>query len=102
MARGLSGYLDELMNNRMSESLRSLMPIDVGFMASYPDFLSFGMVLLVAALLCVGVKESSWLNIIFTSVNLTTIVIMIVAGAMNGKFVWVIQGSFPNNHWLDF
>lgn len=82
MARGLSGYLDELIHNEMSKTLHHWMPINVEFMASYPDFLSFIMVMLVAALLCVGVKESSWLNIIFTSVNLTTICIMIVAGAV--------------------
>lgn len=85
MARGLSGYIDELVDHKMSVALENAMPIRVDFMATYPDFLSFFFVLLVAALLSVGVKESSWLNIIFTAVNLTTICIMIVAGGINCK-----------------
>lgn len=82
VARGLSGYLDELMDRRMSTALREAMPINVGFLGSYPDLLSFGMVMLVAVLLSAGVKESSWMNIVFTAVNLSTILVMIVAGAL--------------------
>lgn len=90
VARGLSGYLDEMIGHRMSETLRAAMPIDVGFLGTYPDFLSFGMVMLVAVLLSAGVKESSWLNIVFTAVNLATIGLMIVAGAM--KCEWRLGG----------
>lgn len=86
VARGLSGYLDELMDRRMSTALREALPINVGFLGSYPDLLSFGMVMLVAVLLSAGVKESSWMNIIFTTVNLTTILVMIVAGAIKCEY----------------
>lgn len=89
VARGLSGYLDEMMDNRMSKAMVELMPIDMQFLAKYPDFLSFGMVLLVAALLSAGVKESSWLNIVFTVVNLSTICVMIVAGGMKCKYAFL-------------
>lgn len=40
VARGLSGYIDALTNNSMSTTMRELMPIDVSFLSTYPDFLS--------------------------------------------------------------
>lgn len=85
VARGLSGYIDALIDNRMANCLTEWMPIHVDFLANYPDLLSFVLVLLVAVLLSIGVKESSYMNIVFTAVNLITICIMIVAGAMKCK-----------------
>lgn len=86
VARGLSGYLDELVDNQMSRVLQTAFPINVSFLGKYPDFLSFGMVILVTMLLSAGVKESSWLNIIFTSINLMTITVMIISGAIKCKW----------------
>ncbi|EDW79210.1 uncharacterized protein Dwil_GK12893 [Drosophila willistoni] len=85
VSRGLSGYFDSLINNSMSRSLNESMHIDVSFLGDYPDFLSFGMILLLAALLAFGAKESSFLNNIFTLVNLVTIGIVLVTGAMNAN-----------------
>ncbi|CAD7006318.1 cationic amino acid transporter 3 [Ceratitis capitata] len=85
VARGLSGYFDALINNSMSQSLQEAMPMHVDFLATYPDFLAFGVILLLAALLGFGVKESSFLNNIFTTVNLLTIGVMLVAGAINAN-----------------
>lgn len=82
VARGLSGYLDSLIDNKMSSYFRELMPIDVSFLAKYPDFFSFFIVLLLAVLLAVGVKESSMLNNIFTTVNLITVIIMFISGCI--------------------
>lgn len=65
--------------------MRSLMPINVPFLSEYPDFFAFAMVMLLVALLCVGVKESSILNNVFTVVNVTTIIIVVVAGSIKGK-----------------
>lgn len=86
VARGLSGYLDFLLDNKMSEALKEAIPITADFLGDYPDFLSFGMVLLLTCLLAFGVKESSFLNNIFTCVNLVTIVVVLIAGGMNGEF----------------
>lgn len=83
----MSGYIDALLNNTMSSALREAMPMDIGFLAEYPDFFSFFIVLLLAALLAVGVKESTWMNNIFTAVNLVVICIVLVSGGINGEFV---------------
>lgn len=84
MARGLSGYIDALMDHRMENYLNETMPIGVEFMGQYPDFLSFAFVLLLAGLLAVGVKESTFLNNVFTVINLATIGLVIGAGIIKG------------------
>ncbi|XP_055325932.1 cationic amino acid transporter 2-like, partial [Sitodiplosis mosellana] len=75
-ARGLSVYLDAL----MSTFFQNLLPMNVDFLAPYPDFFSFAIVALLAILLAFGVKESSILNNIFTIVNLATVILVIVSG----------------------
>lgn len=79
MARGLSGYIDALIDHRMANTLRSMMEIRVGFLATYPDILSFVFVLAITALLAYGVKESTVLNNIFTGVNLMVIAVVLVS-----------------------
>uniref|UniRef100_A0A336LKG1 CSON009942 protein n=1 Tax=Culicoides sonorensis TaxID=179676 RepID=A0A336LKG1_CULSO len=83
VARGMSGYIDALFNNSMSNTLKETMPINVDFLADYPDFFSFFIVILLSILLAVGVKESTLMNNIFTGVNLVVIGIVLVAGVMN-------------------
>lgn len=84
MARGLSDYIDSLLGNVMRDYLQSIMPIDISFLSEYPDFFAFGMVILLVGLLCIGVKESSYLNMGFTVINLATISIIVVAGSFKG------------------
>lgn len=71
----------------MSEALREAMPINVPYLAEYPDFFACGTVLLLAVLLAAGAKESALLNNIFTTINLATISIIIVAGSINGTWI---------------
>ncbi|XP_054732249.1 cationic amino acid transporter 3 [Anastrepha obliqua] len=108
VARGLSGYFDALIDNSMSAALEEAMPIKVSFLANYPDFLACGVILLLAALLSFGVKESSFLNNIFTAVNLLTIGIVLVAGALNANPAnWTISkdqvpDGFGNGGFMPF
>ena len=85
VARGLSVYLDALTNNTMSHFFLEIIPMNVDFLARYPDFFSFVVVLLLTVLLSIGVKESSILNNVFTIVNLATIITVIVSGAIKGR-----------------
>lgn len=64
---------------------QSIFTIDVSFLAEYPDFFSFGVIIVLSIVLSVGVKESSRLNNVFTSVNLLTVGILLVAGGMNAN-----------------
>lgn len=85
VARGLSGYVDSLFGKQMQIYFRETMPIDVSFLGQYPDWFSFFVIMLLAVVLSVGVKESSMMNNIFTTVNMTTICIVIIAGAIKSK-----------------
>ncbi|GAB0090179.1 cationic amino acid transporter 2 [Sergentomyia squamirostris] len=85
VARGLSGYLDTIFDNKMSQTLGELFPINVDFLAEYPDFFTFIVVMLLAVLLAVGVRESTLINNIFTAVNMCTIVVIIVAGSLKAN-----------------
>nr|CAI5845441.1 unnamed protein product [Callosobruchus analis] len=96
VARGLSNYIDALTDKKIRDALTQWLPMDVEFMSSYPDFFSFSFVMLFTALLAFGVKESSTLNNVFTVLNLATICIVIVAGAIKGKiFGKKISMIFP-------
>ncbi|XP_046390776.1 high affinity cationic amino acid transporter 1 [Ischnura elegans] len=88
VARGLSSYIDSLVNHTMENTLREVMPIDVSFLSPYPDFLSVGIILLLTALLAFGVKESTAVNNVFTVLNLATIMVVIIGGGIK---------SNPNN-----
>jgi solute carrier family 7 (cationic amino acid transporter), member 3 len=85
VARGLSGYIDALFDNKMGNFWRDLFPMNVGFLAKYPDFFSFVIVMVLCGILAFGVKESSLLNNIFTVVNLLTVSIVLVAGIIKAN-----------------
>lgn len=72
----------------MSNFFRSVFVIEVDFLAEYMDFFSFFVIILLSVLLSAGVKESSILNNIFTTVNMATVIIVIFSGAM-GKGIQI-------------
>ncbi|XP_011297275.1 cationic amino acid transporter 2 [Fopius arisanus] len=100
VARGLSNYVDSLIGNVMRNYLHSVMPINVSFLSTYPDFFAFAVVMLLVVLLCIGVRESSLLNMGFTAVNLITISIVIVAGSLKADpSNWSISPEdIPSNY----
>lgn len=81
VAKGMANYIDSLCNNTMGNTMYAIAPINVSFLADYPDFFAFTLVLLITILLSIGVKESTKLNNVFTALNLATVVIVVVAGA---------------------
>jgi len=85
VARGLSGYIDSLFDDRMKAFWMGIMPLKVDFLAEYPDILSFGIVLLLSVILAAGVKESSWLHSFFTTINMVTIVVLLIAGSIKAN-----------------
>ena len=85
MAKGLSGYIDALMNRTIEQTLHSAMPMDVPFLSKYPDFFALFLVLVVTLLLSVGVKLSSSLINVCTSINMLTISIIVISGITKGK-----------------
>ncbi|XP_049810079.1 high affinity cationic amino acid transporter 1-like [Schistocerca nitens] len=92
VARGLTGYIDSLVNNAISNASRQAMPIDVDFLSDYPDFLAFGITFLLTILLAFGVKESSIITSIMTITNLGVLTFAIIAGALKADIGnWQIE-----------
>lgn len=46
VSKGLSVYLDAILDNEISNYLREAMPINIPYISSYPDLFSLGVVLL--------------------------------------------------------
>ncbi|PSN43748.1 Cationic amino acid transporter 2 [Blattella germanica] len=94
VARGLSSYIDTLIDYVMEKKMRDIMPMNIEFLSPYPDFFSFFVIMLLAGLLSIGVKESTILNNIFTGVNLLTVLTVVIAGSIKSDVKnWMIPKS---------
>lgn len=82
VTRGVSTYIDTLVDHRMSQFFNETVPMSVPTLASYPDFFSFGIIVVMTSLLGFGVKESSIVNNVLTVLNLVTATIAVVTGAI--------------------
>ncbi|XP_044001655.1 high affinity cationic amino acid transporter 1-like [Aphidius gifuensis] len=92
VAKGLSKYIDSLSNNSIHEYQKSIVSFEFKNFAKYPDFFALLIVIILTVFLCIGVKESNYLNLIFGAINLTTIIIVIIAGAFNANIkYWQIS-----------
>ncbi|XP_015784881.1 cationic amino acid transporter 2 isoform X1 [Tetranychus urticae] len=98
VARGYSGYLDSLFNGTIAAKLTELMPIGISHMSAYPDFLACGITLLLTVMLAIGVKESTRFNSVFTLINLSIVIFVIVCGSFKSDFKnWKIpESSVPS------
>ncbi|KAG5344281.1 CTR2 protein, partial [Acromyrmex heyeri] len=86
VVRALSTYVDVLFNDSMKNFFESVMPINVDSLSSYPDFFALGVTLIFSVALAFGAKESSMVNNIFTLVNLSVVLFVIIAGSLKGKY----------------
>jgi len=99
VARAYSGYLDSLWNNTMMNTFQSAMPMNVPFLADYPDWTAFSITVLLSMVLSVGVEESTRFNNLFTILNLSVVVFVIIAGITKSSFVnWTIQPEFISSN----
>uniref|UniRef100_A0A6P7GIU6 Cationic amino acid transporter 2-like n=1 Tax=Diabrotica virgifera virgifera TaxID=50390 RepID=A0A6P7GIU6_DIAVI len=85
VARGLCLYLDTLLNNTLENTFKEIAPINVSFMSEYFDFMAFGISIVLAIALAFGLKESSLVNNIFTSLNIGIVLFVIIAGSLKGR-----------------
>lgn len=85
MSRAVSTYVDNLVDLRISSFLNETVPIRVDYMAEYADFFSLFIVTIITLLLAFGVKESSYVNMVFTFVNLATVAVAFVTSAIYAK-----------------
>uniref|UniRef100_A0A9L0TLZ9 Cationic amino acid transporter C-terminal domain-containing protein n=1 Tax=Equus caballus TaxID=9796 RepID=A0A9L0TLZ9_HORSE len=81
VARVCSTYLDAIFSHR----IRSFTVTHVGiwqvpFLAQYPDFLAAGIAVLASLFITCGARVSSWLNYVFSAINLVIILFIIILG----------------------
>uniref|UniRef100_T1IVD2 Cationic amino acid transporter C-terminal domain-containing protein n=1 Tax=Strigamia maritima TaxID=126957 RepID=T1IVD2_STRMM len=92
VARAWSGYLDSLFGGVIRNStLENIGAIHIEFFGTYPDFIAMTLCLLTGLLLALGVKGSSYVNSIFTVVNLCVIAFVVCFG-----FYWA-----KTENWTD-
>ncbi|XP_070524707.1 cationic amino acid transporter 2 isoform X1 [Cardiocondyla obscurior] len=86
VVRALSTYVDVLFDDKMKKFFESVMPMKVDNLSSYPDFFALGVTLAFSVALAFGAKESSMVNNIFTLVNLSVVLFVIIAGSLKADF----------------
>ncbi|RNA31175.1 cationic amino acid transporter 3 isoform X1, partial [Brachionus plicatilis] len=82
----LSQYINSLTGNKIKMALMESMPLNISSLAPYPDFLAFALTILILLLLLIGVKESTFLNKLFTALNILIILLIAICGATKADF----------------
>ncbi|XP_060992469.1 cationic amino acid transporter 3-like [Dama dama] len=76
---------DNLIGDRISQALEGTFPLHVPYLlATYADFFTLGLVLLLAVLLALGVPESAWVYRVFTGINILVLSFIIGSGFIKG------------------
>lgn len=82
IARAFTPYIDALFNDApLSTFFKKYLPLHVPMFSEYVDLLAFGLCIFFTVLLCLGVKESTIINNIFTVVNVVIILYIMICGA---------------------
>ncbi|XP_012159891.2 cationic amino acid transporter 3 isoform X3 [Ceratitis capitata] len=97
VCRGISLYLDTLINDTLKHTFAEIAPMNVSFLGSYFDFFAFGLVIVFGVALAFGVETSALANNFCTSLNIFILSFVIIAGAIKANFSnWSIDPHTVN------
>jgi len=86
VAKGFSTYVNYLIgDNLMENAFLEWMPMNIPFFAKYVDLFAFGLIIILSIILSLGVKESTKLNNVLTSVNVILVLFVLIAGSINAN-----------------
>lgn len=83
ISKGLSLYIDSLINDTMKNTFKQVAPISWDFLSSYFDFFALTSPLLLGFALAFGLKKSSGINNILCILNLGVVSYVVVAVLFN-------------------
>nr|CAB3266326.1 high affinity cationic amino acid transporter 1 [Phallusia mammillata] len=99
VARAWSANLDSLTGGVIANVSRTAMPMNVAGFASYPDFLSVALILVITVLLSIGMKVSSLLITVLTLVNVVVLCFCAIAGFIKANpHNWNLKPSEVQGH----